>query len=184
MFHMYPTIAWGVIAGLLIGWQWPEFRGANGAGKAQASGLPLTWSETSNIRWKTAVHGRAWSSPVVLDGQVWVTTATEDGKQLFAVALDQESGRVLHDLEVFDVATPQYAHPFNTYASPTPAIERGRIYVTFGAPGTAALDTASGKVLWERRDLECNHYRGAGSSPRRLPRPAAPPLRRQRRPVR
>jgi outer membrane protein assembly factor BamB len=165
MFHMYPTIAWGVIAGLLIGWQWPEFRGANGAGKAQASGLPLTWSETSNIRWKTAVHGRAWSSPVVLDGQIWVTTATADGKQLFAVALDQESGRVLRDLKVFDVATPQYAHPFNTYASPTPAIERGRVYVTFGSPGTAAVDTASGKVLWERRDLECNHYRGAGSSP-------------------
>ena len=74
--QMFPTIAWGVIAGLLIGWQWPEFRGPNGAGKAQASGLPLTWSETSNIRWKTAVHGRAWSSPVVLDGQIWVTTAT------------------------------------------------------------------------------------------------------------
>jgi hypothetical protein len=66
MFHMFRTIAWGVLAGLLIGWQWAEFRGPEGAGKAQASGLPLTWSDTSNIRWKTAVHGRGWSSPVVL----------------------------------------------------------------------------------------------------------------------
>ncbi len=37
--------------------------------------------------------------------------------------------------------------------------------MTFGSPGTAAIDTSSGKVLWERRDLECNHFRGAGSSP-------------------
>ena len=162
---MFPTIAWGVIAGLLIGWQWPEFRGANGGREGPGLGTAAHLERDVQHRWKTAVHGRAWSSPVVLDGQIWVTTATEDGKQLFAVALDQESGRVLHDLKVFDVATPQYAHPFNTYASPTPAIERGRVYVTFGSPGTAALDTASGKVLWERRDLECNHYRGAGLPP-------------------
>jgi outer membrane protein assembly factor BamB len=63
------------------------------------------------------------------------------------------------------VAKPQFAHPFNSYASPTPVAEPGRVYVTFGSPGTAALDARSGKVLWERRDLECNHFRGAGSSP-------------------
>jgi outer membrane protein assembly factor BamB len=96
---------------------------------------------------------------------VWVTTATEDGRQLFAVAVDQATGKVLYDLKLFDVETPQYAHPFNTYASPTPTVEAGRVYVTFGSPGTAAIDTATGKVLWTRRDLECNHYRGAGSSP-------------------
>jgi len=154
-----------VMVTLVVGWQWPEFRGADGSGKATATGLPLTWSETEHVRWKTAVHGRAWSSPVVLDNQIWVTTATEDGKQLFALALDQASGKVIRDLKLFDVATPQYVHPFNTYASPTPVIEPGRVYVTFGAPGTAAIDTATGKVVWERRDLECNHYRGAGSSP-------------------
>ena len=152
-------------ASLVIGWQWPEFKGPNGSGTSTATGLPLTWSDTEHVRWKTALHGRAWSSPVVLGNQVWVTTATEDGKQLFAIAVDQATGKVVHDLKLFDVATPQYAHPFNTYASPTPVIEPGRVYVTFGAPGTAAVDTATGKVLWERRDLECNHYRGAGSSP-------------------
>ena len=152
-------------ASLVLGWQWPEFRGPNGSGKATETGLPLTWSETQNVRWKTPLHGRAWSSPVVLGNQVWVTTATQDGRQLSAIALDQATGTVIHDIKLFDVATPQYAHPFNTYASPTPAIEPGRVYVTFGSPGTAAIDTATGKVLWERRDLECNHYRGAGSSP-------------------
>jgi outer membrane protein assembly factor BamB len=152
-------------AAALLGLQWPEFRGPDGRGHATASGLPLTWSETQNVKWKTAIHGRAWSSPVVLGGQVWVTTATPDGRELFAVALDQATGKVIHNLKVFDVETPQYAHPFNTYASPSPVIEAGRVYVTFGSPGTAAIDTATGKVLWTRRDLECNHYRAAGSSP-------------------
>lgn len=146
--------------------QWPQFRGPDGIGLAPgAPRIPLTWAEGRNVRWKTPIHGRAWSSPVVLGDQIWMTTATEDGRQLFAVAVDRLKGRIVHDLKLFDVAQPQYAHPFNTYASPTPVIEPGRVYVTFGSPGTAALDTKSGKVIWERRDFECNHFRGAGSSP-------------------
>ena len=145
--------------------QWPQFRGPEGTGHSASTGLPLTWAEGKNVVWKTAVHGRAWSSPVILGNQVWMTTATPDGRELFAVALDRDSGKIVFDLKLFDVATPQYAHPFNTYASPTPVIEPGRVYVTFGSPGTAAIDTKSGKVIWERRDFECNHFRGAGSSP-------------------
>jgi outer membrane protein assembly factor BamB len=145
--------------------QWPQFRGPGGLAISTSRNLPLTWSEGKSVRWKTAIHGRAWSSPVVLGDQVWVTTATEDGRQLSAVALDRDSGAVVHDLKLFEVAHPQYVHPFNSYASPTPVIEPGRIYVTFGSPGTAAIETRTGKILWERRDLDCNHYRGAGSSP-------------------
>jgi outer membrane protein assembly factor BamB len=81
------------------------------------------------------------------------------------MAFDAVTGKTIFDLKLFDVATPQFAHAFNTYASPSPVIEQGRVYVTFGSPGTAAIDTKSGKVIWERRDLECNHFRGAGSSP-------------------
>lgn len=145
--------------------QWPQFRGPEGTGHAASTALPLTWAEGKNVTWKTAVHGRAWSSPVILGNQVWMTTATPDGRELFAVALDRDSGKIVFDLKLFDVVTPQYAHPFNTYASPTPVIEPGRVYVTFGSPGTAAIDTKTGKVIWERRDFECNHFRGAGSSP-------------------
>jgi outer membrane protein assembly factor BamB len=153
------------LASLPLRAQWPQFRGPDGTGNSTSANLPLTWGEGKNVRWKTPVHGRAWSSPVILGNQVWMTTATEDGRELFAVALDRDTGKVLFDLKLFQVATPQYAHPFNTYASPTPVIEPGRIYVTFGSPGTAAIDTKTGKVLWERRDFECNHFRGAGSSP-------------------
>jgi outer membrane protein assembly factor BamB len=144
---------------------WPQHRGPKGTGMVEGQRVPLTWSEEQNVRWKTPVHGRAWSSPVILDNQVWMTTATPDGKELFAVALDQETGKTLYDFKLFHVEEPQFAHPFNTYASPSPVIEPGRVYVTFGSPGTAAIDTKTGKVIWERRDLECNHFRGAGSSP-------------------
>ncbi|HAB19931.1 MAG TPA: PQQ-binding-like beta-propeller repeat protein [Verrucomicrobiota bacterium] len=145
--------------------KWPEFRGPRGDGVSTSTGLPLHWSETNGVRWKTPIHGRAWSSPVIWNQQVWVSTATEEGHRLYAVAVDRESGTVIHDLQLFEVEKPQFAHKFNTYGSPTPAIEEGRVYVTFGSPGTACLDTKSGAKLWERRDFVCNHYRGAGSSP-------------------
>jgi len=151
--------------GLNAGDNWPQFRGPNGDGLSDSRGVPLTWSEQKNVRWKTSVRGRAWSSPVIWGNQVWLTTATEDGKELFAVCVDRESGKIVHDLKLFDVEKPQFCHKFNSYASPTPVIEEGRVYVTFGSPGTACLDAKSGKVLWERRDFECNHFRGAGSSP-------------------
>jgi outer membrane protein assembly factor BamB len=144
---------------------WPEFRGPNGDGTFASTDLPLRWSEQQNVKWKTPIHGKAWSSPVIWGRQVWLTTATTNGQELFALCLDRDSGRVLQDLKLFDVAKPQFCHPFNSYASPTPAIEAGRLYATFGTAGTACLDTRSGKVLWTRRDIECNHFRGAGSSP-------------------
>ncbi len=160
------TVLLIALAGALpVAAEWPQFRGADGLGISPSRDLPLAWSESRNVRWKTAIHGRAWSSPVVLDDQVWVTTATQDGRRLSAVAVDRNTGRIVHDLELFRVEQPQYAHPFNTYASPTPVIEPGRVYVTFGSPGTAAIDTRTGKVIWQRRDFECNHHRGAGSSP-------------------
>jgi outer membrane protein assembly factor BamB len=145
--------------------EWPQFRGPRGDGHATSKALPLSWGENRNVAWKTAIHGRGWSSPVILGDQIWLTTATSDGRELFVITVDRATGKILRDVKLFDVATPQYAHPFNSYASPTPAIEPGRVYVTFGAPGTAAIDTKTGEVVWERRDIECNHFRGAGSSP-------------------
>ena len=150
---------------LAHGADWPQFRGPDGDGHAAAKGMPLNWSESQNVKWKTPTHGKAWSSPVIQGDQVWLTTATEDGKELSALCLNRDSGKIIHDLKLFEVVAPQFCHKFNSYASPTPVIEPGRIYVTFGSPGTACLDTKTGKVLWERRDFVCNHFRGAGSSP-------------------
>lgn len=144
---------------------WPEFRGPHANGHADAKGLPLTWRETENVRWKTPIPGKAWSSPVVWDKQVWVTNAPEDGKRLSAVCVDRETGKVIRDVTVFEIEKPAFCYPYNSYASATPVIEAGRIYVHYGSAGTACLDTATGKILWSRQDLPCNHYRGHGSSP-------------------
>jgi outer membrane protein assembly factor BamB len=152
-------------AAVLAGERWTQFRGPDGAGVSDATGLPVEWSENHNIRWKTALPGKAWSSPVVWDDQVWVTNATEDGKRLSAVCLDRKTGEVLRDVLVFAIDKPQFCYPFNSYASSTPVIEAGRIYVHYGSHGTACLDTADGRILWSRQDLKCDHFRGAGSSP-------------------
>lgn len=144
---------------------WPQFRGPDGNGHSDSHGLPLSWSETRNIVWKTAIHDRGWSSPVIYGQQVWLTSATKDGRELFALCIDRETGKIIRDLKLFDVPQPQFVHPFNTGASPTPVIEEGRVYITFGSAGTACIDTKTFKVVWERRDIECNHFRGAGSSP-------------------
>jgi outer membrane protein assembly factor BamB len=145
---------------------WPRFRGPHGDGHADATKLPLTWSEKENIVWKTPIHDKGWSSPVVWGDQVWLTTATEEGDEMFALCVDRATGKIIHDLKIFDVAKPDpLNNKSNSYASPTPVIEEGRVYVHFGSYGTACLDTRTGKSLWTRRDLKCNHWRGPASSP-------------------
>ena len=160
------------VAGLLLaatlpglaGGHWPELRGPERNGHAAAARLPLTWSETNHVVWKTRIHDLGWSSPVVWANQVWLTTATEDGRSLFAVCLDCDTGRIVHDVKVFNNEQPQHVASVNSYASPTSAIEAERVYVHYGTYGTACLDTRSGAVLWTRRDLNCDHHEGPGSS--------------------
>lgn len=144
---------------------WPQFRGPDGDGHSDVTGLPVTFGEGDHMKWKTEIHGKAWSSPVIWGSQIWLTTANEEGTELGVVCVDKDSGKILRDDLLFRVATPQFCHKFNSYASPTPVIEDGRVYVSFGSPGTACLDTKTGAKLWERTDFVCNHYRGAGSSP-------------------
>src|SRR5216684_8540639 len=111
----------------LGGENWPEFRGPSGDGHADAAGLPIRWSETENVRWKTSIHDKGWSSPVIWENQIWLTTATADGKKLFVVCLNRETGKIVHDIKLFDVAKPGYCPEVNSYASPTPVIEAGRV---------------------------------------------------------
>ncbi len=144
---------------------WPQFRGPSGDGHAPFGGVPLTWSESENVAWKVPIHGRGWSSPVIWRDTIWLTTATDEGHEMSVVAVDLETGEIRHDKKLFDVAQPREIHKMNSYASPTPVVEEGRIYVHFGSYGTACLDAEDGKVLWSRRDLPCDHFRGPGSSP-------------------
>jgi len=159
---------------------WPQFRGPGGDGVSTARGVPLSWSEGENIAWRTAVPGRGRSSPVVLGDRIWLTTAVEknvvrkrvgpddcqvaDHVSLGAVCLERASGKILWHVTLFGVEKPTHVHWFNSWATPTPVIEPGRLYCDFGEFGTACLDAESGKVLWTQR-LPIDHMVGPGSSP-------------------
>lgn len=151
----------------LAGESWWQFLGPDGNGHAKWADLPVHWTDGKNVVWRTAIHDHGWSSPVVYGDQIWLTTATTDGHKLYAVCVDKNTGRVLHDRQVFDVAVPQKISDDNTYATPTPVIEQGRVFVHFGTYGTTCLDTRSAETIWSRRDLNCDHEANAGpaSSP-------------------
>ena len=147
---------------------WPDFRGPKGNGHATGRGLPLHWSETNNIKWKTEMPHKGISTPVVMDGKIWLTTATVDGRDFFAICVDAESGTIRLNEKVFHSDNPESlgnGASMNSYATPSAVVEPGRADVHFGSFGTACLDSNTGKVLWKREDLPCRHYRGAASSP-------------------
>lgn len=148
---------------------WPDFRGPTFDGHAPqtaATNLPIEWSETNNITWKTAIPHRGWATPVILGKQIWLTTATPDGHDYFALCVDKDSGKIIFNERLFHCETPEpLGNNLNSYASPSPVIEAGRVYVHFGSYGTACLDTEKFKLIWKRDDLPCKHFRGPGSSP-------------------
>lgn len=152
------------LAGGMAAENWPEFRGPHGNGAAEGD-PPTEWSETQNILWKTPIDGLGWSSPVVWGDRIWLTTADPDGKRMFVVCVDRQTGRVLHNKLVFENENPRFRHPTNSYASCTPALEENAVYVHFGSYGTARIDPQSCEIVWARRDLPCNHWRAPGSSP-------------------
>ena len=169
--------------------EWPEWRGPGGLGHAQARNLPTYWSETKNVTWKTPLPGKGHSTPLIDGNQIWFTTAFETPEdpqkikdrlksntgsqpltllskvELHALCIDRKSGKLLHNLPLLEVKAPQWVHKLNSYASPTPIIETGRLYCHFGAFGTACVDTSAARVLWRNQDLHVMHENGPGSSP-------------------
>jgi outer membrane protein assembly factor BamB len=143
---------------------WPEFRGPTGQGHSTDRGVPLEWSESRNVIWKTRVPGLGWSSPVVAGGRVWLTSALKErGGSLRALAFDLETGRELVNTEVFRTRSGDPLNAKNSLASPTPIVEGDRVYVHFGADGTAAL-TTSGETVWKLR-VPYDSQHGSGGSP-------------------
>ncbi len=169
--------------------EWPQFRGPQGDGHTAATGLPLKWSETENVAWKTPIPGNGHSSPVISGKQIWLTTAIVDtlspaeqkkrlaklansngleiagGVSLRAICADLDTGEILRNIELFHVENPEPVHSLNSYASPTPVIEKGRVYFHFGTYGTACVDTKSGEILWRDNSLKVDHQNGPGASP-------------------
>jgi outer membrane protein assembly factor BamB len=163
----HPLLLAALLTGPALAADWPDFRGPTSDGQAPAgSKLPVSWSETEHVAWKTAIPGKGWSTPVIWGEQLWLTTATEDGKEQSVLCLERLTGKILHQELLFRNPAPApLGNDRNTYASPSPVIEEGRVYLHFGSYGTACLDTKTFATLWSRRDLPCDHYRGPASSP-------------------
>ena len=147
---------------------WPQFRGPTGQGHAPDETVPLAWSETENVAWKTPVPGLGWSSPVAGGGRIWLTTALVDpdaGSSLRLLAFDAETGSPVLDAAVFDSREVRPLNPKNSLASPTPVLDPDgeRVYVHFGAAGTAAV-SAAGEIVWRTRFPYTSQH-GNGGSP-------------------
>jgi outer membrane protein assembly factor BamB len=181
----------GLASAQALAEEWPEFRGPTGQGHSSDTNLPIEWSESKNVRWKTSVPGLGWSSPVIAGGRVWLTTATEAPNHatesrnhggaraanhggagagsakkytsLRALAYDVETGKEVVNVEVFRLTNARQINPKNSFASPTPVLDEDRVYVHFGADGTAQLNNA-GQVIWKTR-LPYESQHGAGGSP-------------------
>lgn len=147
---------------------WPEFRGPTAQGHSAEKDFPVEWGPEKNIAWKTAVPGSGWSSPVVVAGKVYLTTAVPegDGLSLRALCYDAASGKEVWSVELFgpEITKARGKHSKNSFASPTPIVQDGRIYAHFGHQGTASLDTA-GKVLWRQTGIKYSPVHGSGGSP-------------------
>lgn len=158
-----------VVLFALLSWpargaDWPEFRGPGAQGHVPDGGYAVTWSETEHVVWKAPVPGLGWSSPVIVGDRIYLTTATDEGKSLRALCLGRRDGAILWDREVFRLDDPGRIHRKNSHASPTPIVVGDRLYVHFGAFGTACLSTA-GDIHWQTQELKYDHRHGPGGSP-------------------
>jgi len=148
----------------LLAEDWPQFRGPAGQGHSAGKGLPLNWSSTQNVRWKTPIPGAGWSSPAIAGNTIWLTAATENGASLRLLSVNADSGKIGVNTEVFRIKDiGPGIHSKNSFASPTAIVEGEKVYVHFGFYGTACLNT-KGEILW-KQTLKYEPQHGPGGSP-------------------
>src|SRR5215216_6139594 len=156
---------------------WPQWRGPDGSGVSNEKNLPSEWTPTKNIKWKTAIEGRAHSSPIVWGNRVFVTTAVEgavvpdakavkhvlegdkeflhpdsvgaDRKHTFKViCLDRDTGKVVWQSTAWEGTPYDNRHRKSSYAASTPATDGKLVYAFFGTEGLYAYDF-KGKLAWK-----------------------------------
>ena len=163
--------------------QWPQFRGPGSMGIAESAQLPTEWSTTKNVRWKTAIPGHGWSSPIVWGDRIFVTSVVPSGateapqKGLYfggerpapkiehrwmVYAIDWNTGKIVWEREAHRGLPPQ-RHVKNTYASETPVTDGERVYVSFGNVGIFTYDF-SGRLVWSERIGPFTTHSGWGTA--------------------
>ena len=125
----------------------------------------MTWSRTDGVAWQKSLGGEAWSSPICVKNQIFLTNALleEELLRLKVVSIDFVSGEVLWSKTLFEYQNQPRIHKKNSYASPTPFYDDGHIFVHFGNLGTACL-AAGGDLIWKKK-LEYSPVHGSGASP-------------------
>ena len=167
---------------------WDQFLGPAGNGHSTATNLPTNLDDAANIEWRVDIPGRAWSSPLILEDEIWITTAIEteatgdalaekmeqadiggmtawDSVQLQAIRLKRSDGSIQQTVDLFRIDDPPLIHSLNSFASPTPVADDETVYCHFGAFGTAAVDRRTGNVNWRNTENVIDHQTGPGSSP-------------------
>src|SRR5918998_264434 len=110
---------------------WPQFRGVGSQGISTETKLPVKWSATTNVRWKTALPGPGHSSPIIWGNRIFLTAFNQSKNQLLVLALDKETGKILWERNVPAQRIEEY-HPTSAPASPTPVTDGKNVYVYFG----------------------------------------------------
>ncbi len=149
--------------GLVRGENWTRFRGPNGQGVSSEVDLPVTWSATDNVVWKTKIPGNGWSSPIVLDEHVFLTTATEAGVSCRVICVNRNDGSIAWNTEVHRQVTGPKRQQ-NSYATPTPVTDGKQVYAVF-YDGTAVAVDFAGKLVWKNSEVQFYSLHGLGASP-------------------
>jgi len=150
-------------AGVIQAEDWPCFRGPSRQGLSQEKGIPTEWSATSNVKWKAAIAGEGWSSPIVFGDDVFVTTALDGGKSLHLVRLNRKDGKIAWDKEVA-LQEPKYKQRPNSYATSTPIADGQRVYMV-ACDGQILATDLDGKVLWTNHEFDYYSQHGMAASP-------------------
>jgi outer membrane protein assembly factor BamB len=142
---------------------WPSFRGPTGQGVSSEKNLPLKWSGTENVAWKTAIPGEGWSSPIVQGDRIFVTSTTKEGASCHVICVDRRSGKILWNTKVFDQKATKKRNE-NSYATPTPVTDGKQAYAVFSSGKIVAVDY-DGKVAWMNHDVKFYGHHGLAASP-------------------
>ena len=166
---------------------WPQFRGPGATGVGEGTNLPDTWSATQNVKWKTAIPGSGWSSPIAWGGHIFVTSVIPVGEievpkkglylqgerpiptiehRYMVFAIDFATGKIAWEREVHRGVPSTARHLKNTFASETPVTDGTRVYATFGNIGIFAFDF-DGTPVWSKRidPKATRNGWGTGASP-------------------
>lgn len=167
---------------------WPHWRGPFDNGVAPHGRPPIRWSETNNVRWKTPLPGKGHSSPIVIDGKVFVTAAIPFGPEtkpfysgaegahdnfpvkqahrFVVIAVDAATGKIAWETTVRETFPHEGGHYTGSLASNSPVTDGERLYADFGSRGLYCLDF-DGRIVWQKElgRLNTRHAHGEGSSP-------------------